>query len=149
MNELAAALEARALAQFLKTSRWVYPLVNAGHILGIALLIGSVVPMDLRLLGLRHRPGLDETVRLLRPVAVAGLVLAAVCGVLLFITQAGDYLQNGWFGAKLALVALAVANALWHLRIAALPPARRKVSAAASLLLWPAALVCGRMIAFS
>ncbi len=94
MNELAAALEARALAQFLKTSRWVYPLVNAGHILGIALLIGSVVPMDLRLLGLRHRPGLDETVRLLRPVAVAGLVLAAACGVLLFITQAGDYCRT-------------------------------------------------------
>lgn len=148
MNELAAALEATALAQFLKASRWVYPLVNAGHILGIALLIGSVVPMDLRLLGLRRRLGLDETVRLLRPVAVAGLVLAAGCGVLLFITQAGDYVQNVWFRAKLALVALAVANALWHLRIAALPPARRRLSAAASLLLWPAALVSGRMIAF-
>ena len=50
MIETAAALEATALAQFLKASRWVYPLVNAGHILGIALLVGAVIPMDVAVL---------------------------------------------------------------------------------------------------
>ena len=147
--ELWAALEATQLAQFLKASRWVYPLVNAGHILGIALLIGSVVPMDLRLLGLIRRPDIASTVTLLRPVAAAGLGLAVLCGLLLFVTQATDYAGNAWFRAKLALVALAAMNAALHPGLAAQAPARRHAVAALSLGLWPAALVCGRMIGFS
>lgn len=148
MIDLAASLEATALGQFLKASRWVYPLVNAGHILGIALLIGSVVPMDLRLLGVLSRPGLAETVALLRPFAAAGLALAAVCGALLFVTQAGDYVQSRWFQAKMVLVALAALNAALHPRLALTSRRRQVVVAGLSLVLWPSALLCGRMIAY-
>ncbi len=147
--ELWAALEATQLAQFLKASRWVYPLINAGHILGIALLIGSVVPMDLRLLGLVRRPDLAATVALLRPIAAAGLALAVVCGLLLFTTQATDYAGNGWFRAKIALVVLATLSAALHPRLAAQTPCRRRVAASMSLVLWPSALICGRMIGYS
>lgn len=149
MNEIAAALEATALAQFLKASRWVYPLVNAGHILGIALLVGSVVPMDLRILGVLRRPSLPETVALLRPVAASGLALAVACGLLLFVTQATDYVGNRWFQAKIALVVLAVLNALLHRKLLRLGELRRVSAATLSLLLWPAALICGRMIGYS
>lgn len=149
MTEVFAALEATDLAQFLKTSRWVYPLINAGHILGIGLLMGSVMPMDLRLLGLIRRPEIATTVALLRPVAATGLALAVLCGLLLFVTQASDYAGNPWFRAKLALVAAAGLNALMHLRVAALAPARRRLAALLSLVLWPAALFSGRMIGFS
>jgi len=144
----AEALEATALAQFLKMSRWVYPLVNAAHILGIALLIGAVVPMDLRLLGLAKRPALADTIALLRPVAAAGLALAVTCGALLFLTGATDYASNPWFRAKLALVALALLNAALHPRLATAPARRQRIAAFASLALWPAALICGRMIAY-
>ncbi|SPH17665.1 hypothetical protein DEA8626_01189 [Defluviimonas aquaemixtae] len=149
MNEIAASLEATELAHFLKASRWVYPLVNAGHILGIALLVGAVVPMDLRILAIIRRPALPETIALLRPVAVAGLVLAATCGGLLFITQATDYVGNDWFWAKITLVALATANALVHRPLLRLSEFRRVTAATISLTFWPAALICGRMIGYS
>jgi hypothetical protein len=135
------AIEATWLAEHLRRSRWTYPLVNAGHIAGIALLFGAVVPMAVDSL----RPGPQILRQRLRPYAVAGLVIAVVCGALLFIAQAGEYLQNRWFLAKLALIALALANAALHLRAEPLP-AR---AALASILLWAAALFAGRMIAFA
>ena len=149
MIEIAAALEATPLAQFLKQSRWVYPLVNAGHILGLALLVGAVVPMDLRILGALREPGEAATVSLLRPVSAAGLALAVACGLLLFVTQASDYVQNWWFRAKIAVVAVAALNAAVHLRLERYAVGRKRAAALLSLSLWPTALVLGRMIGFS
>ena len=143
MTEIAAALEATALAQHLKVSRWTYPLVNAGHILGLALLIGAIVPMDLRLLR-----G-DTAAVWLRRYAAAGLALAATFGAMLFITQATDYLENRWFQAKLAVLSFALANVAAHPRLSTLSTGRRRLAAGASLSLWPAVLVLGRMIGFA
>jgi hypothetical protein len=140
---LIEAVEASALAEHLRQSRWTYPLVSAGHIAGIAMLFGSVVPMALQ--SLRRTSPAPNLVQALRPFAAFGLTLAVVCGALLFIAQASDYLANGWFRAKLALIVLAVANAAWHLRAQAIPAH----AALASLVLWAAALISGRMIAFS
>lgn len=140
---LIEALEASALSEHLRRSRWTYPLVNAGHVVGIALLFGAVVPMAVT--SLRDQRAGRALIRALRPFAVAGFALAVACGVLLFIAQAEDYLGNGWFQAKLALIALALANAAWHLRGGELSvPA-----ALASILLWAGALVAGRMIGYS
>lgn len=149
MIDFLAGLEATALAEHLRQSRWTYPLINAGHILGIALIVGSVVPMDLRLMRLVGGPGPVATVGFLRPFALAGLILAASCGVLLFIAQAGDYLGNGWFQAKMAILAIVLANAALHLRIDRAAPARQRLAAGISLALWPAVLICGRMIGYS
>lgn len=149
MSDLLAALEATGLAQHLKAARWTYPLVNAGHVAGIALLLGAVLPMDLRILGLVRGPDPVATVAFLRPFAVAGLALAAACGTLLFLAQASDYVQNGWFRLKLALLAAALANAALHLRLGSLSPARRRLAATVSLVLWPAVLLSGRMIGYS
>jgi hypothetical protein len=141
--DLAAWAEGTALAQHLKASRWTYPLVNAGHVAGIALLLGSVVPMDLRILGWVRGPSVAATVAFLRPFAVAGLVLAAGCGAMLFAAQAGDYTGNFWFRAKIALLAVALVNALWHMR------RTTRAAAALSLVLWPCVLIAGRMIGYS
>jgi hypothetical protein len=142
--ETAAALEATAVAQFLKASRWTYPLVNAGHILGIALLVGAVVPMDVAVL----RGRAVVAVGLLRPWSVAGFALAAACGALLFVTQATEYVQSRWFLAKMGVLALAVLNAAVHFRLDRFPPRQRRQAALASIALWPTALVLGRMIAY-
>jgi hypothetical protein len=144
MIETAAALEATAVAQFLKASRWVYPFVNAGHVLGIALLVGAVVPMDVAVLRGRG----TAAVTLLRPWSVAGFLLAAACGALLFVTQATDYVQSPWFLAKMGVLTLAVLNAAAHLRLDRFPPRQRRQAAIASLVLWPTALILGRMIAY-
>lgn len=144
MIETAAALEATALAQFLKASRWVYPLVNAGHILGIALLVGAVIPMDVAVL----RGRAVAAVGILRPWSVAGFLLAALCGALLFVTQATEYVRSPWFLAKMGVLALAVLNAAVHFRLDRFPPRQRRQAAIASIVLWPLALLLGRMIAY-
>ena len=144
MIETAAALEATAVAQFLKASRWSYPLVNAGHILGIALLVGAVVPMDVAVL----RGRAVAAVGLLRPWSAAGFVLAVACGALLFVTQATEYVQSPWFLAKMGVIALATLNAAVHFRLDRFPPRQRRQAAIASLVLWPVALILGRMIAY-
>lgn len=143
MIELAAALEASAFATALRQSTWVYPLVNAGHILGLALLIGAVVPMDVAVL----RRGVVGALAGLRAYAVAGFGLAVICGAMLFSVQATDYIQSPWFLGKLALVSLASINALLHLCGVSKTTPRR--FAGASLLLWIGALIAGRMIAYS
>lgn len=142
MIELWVWLEATGAAQHLKAARWTYPLVNAGHILGIALLVGAVIPMDLRVLGL-GRGTADQAQALLRPTALAGLLLAVVTGSLLFVTQASDYAVSPWFWAKIGIVTLATVNAAWFL-VRGGP----RLLVIGSLILWPAALVLGRMIAY-
>ncbi|MDJ1008589.1 MAG: hypothetical protein QNJ13_12280 [Paracoccaceae bacterium] len=140
MIELAAALEGTALAQHLKASRWTYPFVNAGHVFGIALLVGAVIPMDIAIL--RNRPAV---VAFLRPFAGIGLFGAAMAGALLFATQATDYAASPWFQAKMALLIVALLNAAWHLR--ARGKALRR-AAWLSLALWPGVLLLGRLVAY-
>lgn len=136
MSEIAAALEALPLAQHLKVSRWTYPLINAGHVFGIALLVGAIVPMDVAVL----RGRTDAL--WLRRWAVAGGVIAVLCGSLLFVTQASDYVQSNWFLAKMALLGAALVNAALH--AGTVTPRAAMVS----LTLWPGVLVLGRMIAY-
>jgi hypothetical protein len=143
--EALAWLEASAPAQALRSARWSYAAVNALHIFGIALLVGAVVPLDLRRLGLWRSLPEPVLARALTPVAAAGLVVAAAAGAALFAVRATEYAANPALLVKLTLVALGVANALlWTLRRGAAPP----LAAALSLLVWPAALVAGRFIAF-
>lgn len=142
MSEALAALEATALAQHLRVSRWTYPLVNAGHVLGLALLVGAAVPMDLRLLR-----G-DASALWLRRFAASGLALAAATGTLLFAAQASEYAASPWFRAKLVGLGLALLNVALHPRLSRLPEARRRLAAAVSLAAWPSVLILGRMIAY-
>ncbi|WP_420418285.1 hypothetical protein [Pacificispira sp.] len=148
MEALLTALAETPPAAYLRGARWGYAAVNASHILGIALLIGAVVPMNLRLLGW-HGKALDSValIRVLRPCAMAGLILAVLTGLLLFSIQPADYLALSVFQAKLALIALGTAAALWGSRRT--PPAHPRAHALVSLACWIAALICGRMIAFA
>ena len=150
LPELAAAIEASDLAAFLKRDRWTYPAVNAAHLLGVALLVGSVVPMNLRLIGLwRVDIRLETTLRLLRPVAAFGAGLAILTGALLFTVQARDYVALPLFALKLTLVALGLAHALaWGDRLAAAPRRRQRRAGAVSLAVWLSVLVAGRMLGY-
>lgn len=142
--EWAAALEAQPFAQALRASRWTYPLVNAGHIFGLALLIGAIVPMDLRLLR-----GDMSAIKMLRAYALAGFSIALVCGCLLFSAQATEYVGNIWFRWKIALLAVALLNAGLHLRPRGHSRPRQCAAAVLSFGLWISVLLCGRMIAYS
>jgi hypothetical protein len=85
------ALVASAPAQWLRFSRWGYAAVNTTHVLGIALLVGAILPLDLRLLGFWRSVGLESLARVLVPVAATGLCLAIATGAFLFIMRADEY----------------------------------------------------------
>lgn len=154
MEPLFAALEAAPLALWLRGARWGYAAVNTAHILGLALLIGAIVTLDLRRLGAFASVPLETATRLLTPVAASGLALAIVAGALLFAPRASEYAANPVFVTKVALVAFGAAFALLlhaphRFRIDRLSPRRRALCAALSLSLWLAVLTLGRLIAFT
>lgn len=150
--DLAAALEAWAPVAALRQSVMVYPAVNALHVLGVALLVGGVVPLDLRLAGLWPRAAVQPLWRVLSRTATAGFVLAAATGPMLFATRASEYAVSALFQAKMVLIAIAGFNTLWlALRVGSETDlSRLNVRAAAllSMILWGGVLVLGRMIGY-
>jgi hypothetical protein len=150
LQGFAAAVEASAVASFLRQSHWTYPAVNAAHLLGVALLVGAVVPMDLRLIGVwRPDVRLDAVLALLRSVAAFGAALAVLTGLLLFSVQARDYVTMRLFAVKLTLVTIGLAHALaWGGALGRATPARQRAAGALSIVLWVSVLVCGRMLGY-
>lgn len=140
-----------SLAEWVRLSRWGYAGINTLHVLGMALLIGSIVALDLRLLGLRRHLSLGEATKLLRPLAVAGLCLALVSGALLFLADPLGYASRPLFLLKMSLIVLGIASALELTLGPGIEHAshrRRQFAGALSLLVWPAVLVAGRLLAF-
>lgn len=153
MEALLATLEATAVAEALRFSRWGYAAVNTGHVAGIALLVGAILPLDLRLMGLWRGVPLAALARVLVPTAATGLTLAAATGALLFATRATEYAPLPILQAKALLIATGTAAALWlHARagrrLETADPKRLRRHGALSLACWLGALVCGRLIAF-
>jgi len=153
-------LQKTALAVYIRDSLLAFPLLESTHVIGLAIVVGTVVIIDLRLLGLAttHRSfsrlGADTL-----PWTLGGFAVAAITGVLMFTTNATVYFHNTWFRAKVVLLALAAANAIafeltarrrvgeWDLARAA-PPAAR-LMATVSLVVWIGVIVAGRMIGFT
>ncbi|WBV41895.1 DUF6644 family protein [Pseudoroseomonas cervicalis] len=156
MEAALSLLADSALPAWLRRSGLGYPLVNAAHVLGLGLLLGSIATLDLRLLGAFRGAPLAVLAPPLLAVAKAGLVLAILSGALLFSVQPLAYAGNPAFLAKLFLVALGIVNALalrrralWRQALdgGAVPPAL-KLAALISLAAWLGALLAGRWIGF-
>jgi len=158
LSEAALALQNTALADALRQSLWAYPIVNAGHIVGLALLFGAIVPLDLRLLGAWREVPLALINRILLPVALTGLALALVTGPLVFSVRATEYAALPLLGIKLALIACALANALllrltlawraWRDSALTGTTPRLQVAGGLSIMFWLAAIFAGRMIGY-
>lgn len=146
------ALEATALAAALRDSDWAYPMVNVLHLLGVALLVGAIVPLDLRLLGFWRTVPVAPMGRVLRGIAATGLLLALFAGALLFSTRATEYAASPFFLAKMGFVCLGGVNAL----VASLSSpeqlartgSRRILVSLISMVCWITALVLGRLVGY-
>ncbi|KRA59335.1 hypothetical protein ASD79_11645 [Caulobacter sp. Root655] len=157
MEALAVALEASPLGAWARGSDLAYPVANLVHLLGLVLLVGGIGLLDLRLTGLFRSLPVATLSRVLTPLAIAGLVLLGLGGAVMFSADATALFASTVFRWKVALIALALANAaafrwLRRRRMARWdvdPPPAGRVMAAGSLGLWLIVAGLGRWIAYS
>lgn len=160
LKALAQAAHDTAIGEWMRTSLKAMPIVEAAHVLAVAVVFGSLLVVDLRLLGYPDaRRAFSRVSDELLRWTWAAFGLAAVTGAMMFCANALSYYQNTAFRLKLAAMALAGLNMLvfqfvtsrslpaWD-RDARTPGAAR-LAAILSLLLWTAVIILGRWIGFT
>jgi hypothetical protein len=157
--EVLHRLETTPLAVFVSQSAWAFPAIEMVHIAAIAVVVGMITIVDLRLLGLASTHcGVTDLYREVVPVTWGAFAVAALTGSLMFIGQAVKYSDNDAFRLKIALLILAAVNMLvfrfvtfrgvltWD-RDATVPLAG-KLAGAVSLLCWIAIVASARWTAY-
>jgi Family of unknown function (DUF6644) len=160
-DSLLKSLEATSVARVISENDLLFPWIESFHVLAIALVVGSIAVVDLRLIGWasRDRALLPLTKDVLPCTWIAFLV-AACTGILLFISKAVTYGHNFFFLGKMVLLVLAGINmAVFHLLIGRdlerwgttphTTPLPARIAGAVSLCLWITVVVFGRWIGFT
>ena len=143
----------------LNNNEWSYPLTECVHVASMALSVGCIGLVDLRLLGLnnRERPFSEMAAEML-PWTWSSFVLAALAGLLMFSSKAVTYYGNIPFRIKIGCLALAGLNMALFQWIGirhldnwdrSTPPRAAKFAGAASLILWTIIVAAGRWIGFT
>jgi hypothetical protein len=154
---LVSYLKSSALAQFVVTTPWAWPLAETLHFLGLALLLGCIGPLDFRLLGFMRQVPISAF-RALVPWAVAGFVVNLVTGVIFLIAAPDQYLANLSWWPKVFFILLAGLNVLLFevtqkSKADRVPPGQDtppvfKMMGGVSIVSWFMVLFWGRMLAF-
>lgn len=145
------------LADLVNNSTWMFPTLETLHFIGLILLIGSLLVVDVRLLGVAPSVPVSSVLIFL-PWSLVGFAINLVTGVMFFVSDPGTYYPNTAFRLKMLAVLLAGVNAVWfklsvHPQIvagggqAALPDNARAI-AGLSLFLWLSVIVFGRLIPY-
>jgi hypothetical protein len=156
------ALEASALGQAMRQWLWLYPSVEIVHLVGIALLFGSIAVLDLRLLGLSRGIPVKRLARHVLPWSAGSFLLIIPSGLLMFTAHATEFIESEVFVIKMLLIMAAGLNAaLFHtitFRTADVwdaeemrklpPPPSARLAGGLSLLLWISVIACGRLLAY-
>ena len=134
----------------LKTHAWAYPLLEVVHIVGIALLVGNLVLLELRAFGHGATLPVPDLARLSLTLAVIGFSLAGLSGLVMFSTQANELLSNRAFTLKLLLLFAAGSNAaVFHARQSLHKLDRTaRMLMLLSTLIWVGVITLGRWIAY-
>jgi hypothetical protein len=152
-------LENTPAAVALRNSVWVFDLTETIHTLGIVLVAGTIMLVDLRLLGMGlKREPISEVVSRIVPFTLSGFCLMFITGGSLFAAEAVKLYSSPAFRIKLILLSLAGLNALiFHLTVykqaaewdsAPAAPPRARLAGVFSLILWIAIIAAGRAIAY-
>jgi hypothetical protein len=155
-----AWLEHSALGQYIAASAWAFPTLETLHVLFLTTVFGSIVLVDLRLIGLafKHRRVTELSAEIL-PITWAAFLGAAITGALLLSSQATTYLANASFRYKMLMLALAALNMLvfhfvtwrtvddWDER--SVPPLAARAAGLLSMGFWVGVVVFGRWIGFT
>lgn len=132
----------------LATSRWLFGLVSVIHYSSVFLCVGTIILLDLRILGVADRHhALSSLAGQLRRWTWTGFAFAAVSGFLLFAVEAGDYAAATPFRVKMLVTVVALTSALaiegsvpkWDR--APVMPVTARFAALVSIVLWLGALL--------
>lgn len=151
-------LKTTQLSAFVTHYAWVWPASETLHFVGLAMLIGVVGLMDLRLLGMAKRLPFAPLHKLL-PFGIAGFSICLGTGILFFAGDPFQYIHNPVFWYKILFIVLAGLNVLIfylsgvfqnveHLGAGEDAPLGAKLIAAISLVLWIGVMYLGRMLPF-
>lgn len=160
MHEFMAWLQASPLGHAMRESGvWTYGVVNLVHILGVATLFGSVLVLDLRLLGVWRTVALSAISKPTVSLSAAGFVIAAASGICLLATKATDYVGNPFLYIKFPAIGLGLLNVAVLSRVSAWKQHQSRdltsreetklaVFGGISLVCWLTAISAGRMIGY-
>jgi hypothetical protein len=148
--------EATTLGEVIRTSSWAFAVIESVHLLGLAMIGGAVLIVDLRLLGfgLREQP-IADVAREARPWLVGSLIVMLVTGVGLFLSEAMKCYESTAFAVKMTCLVLAIVFTFTVRMKVTLAdegrvrPAVLKLVAIVSLALWFGVGASGRWIGFS
>lgn len=145
----------------IRSSDWLFPIVEAVHVLGLSLSVGTLLWLDLRLMGLpvMRRFAVSRLWKSLLPLSMIGFGLMFATGAILFWVQALDAYNNTYFRIKIVLLLLAGLNALifqvtarknmneWE--TAAVPPLGARLAGLFAIVLWASVIIAGRTFAYN
>lgn len=150
-------LEGTAIANAIRTSIWMYPALETGHYIGLAMLVGGITIIDLRMLGVAKSLPVRSVLGLL-PWVWAGLIVNAATGSLIFIYGATNFGTSSAFLLKMTLMVLAGINAFVFQLLSSWSgedwvsanavPISAKVVATLSFVLWIGVVTTGRWMAY-
>lgn len=137
-----------------------FPLIESFHVLAITLVFGTILIVDLRLMGFAgHRGSARKLIAELLPYTWVAFAVAAVTGSLLFVSNAPAYANNTQFLLKLVAIAFAGLNmAVFHLSAhrqiaewdaSPIPPAAARIAGVVSAITWITVIFLGRWIGFT
>jgi hypothetical protein len=156
LTDVLTALQTLPLSTAIAESDWLFPMIESLHVIAITLVVGSIIVVDLRLIGVAatNRPLAAFTAQFL-PITWSAFALAALTGSLMFLAKPVSYVGNVFFLSKLALLLAAGLNmSAFHLFVErrahqgqALVATR--VFGLTSLTIWIGVVALGRWIGFT
>jgi hypothetical protein len=137
-----------------------WSLLDGSHLIALMLFAGTILVVDLRLLGVIFRKTKVSTISdAILPLTVYSFIFVSLTGIGLFLSKPIFYYHTVWFLVKMVFLALALLNiVVFHGRVQATqgswdadeaPPTAARMSAAASLVLWTLVIICGRFIPYN
>ena len=156
---LVHSINETAFSQYLRESELAFPLTEAIHLIGLGVSVGTIIWVDLRLLGKVMRDvRVSEVVARLEPWAIGGFTIMFVSGLFLFLGKPDNYYSTTAFKLKMLLLPLAGLNVLlFHRSVMphiaqwdddAMPPWQGRMVGAVSMSLWVVIIVLGRWTAY-
>jgi len=144
----------------IRESIWLFPIVEATHVLALSFSVGVLIWFDLRLMGwgMKHQP-ISQVHKQMMPLAFIGFVVMFITGVLLFWSEAEKCYFSGFFRAKVVFLVLAALNAgFFELSTKKtiqdwdkypIPPVKARMAGLVSIISWAAVIIAGRATAYN